>query len=198
MDLRLNAYLEAVASAINERLPELASCEIHPGRFTVDELRRFATKAPAVRVALLGLTSGPHASGQRAVEAHIAVYVATTKKPELPRHVGAVNIVEVLADFIPESQFECTGSPAGAENVSAQNLYAGSDTAKGCALWALSWEQELLIGNDAFAATDDTPPVPTALYVGWDPLTGPDHIDHYTRVNGLPPGAPGSPNDGNL
>lgn len=182
----VNDYLDAVVVAIKAALPELASCETHPGRFTQQELHLFATQTPAVRVALLSVPSVEMRPDRtRYLTLTLAAYVATINRPQLRRDVAAQNIVQALALLIPDNAFISTGTGTGAEAFRAENLYAGGEESKGCTIWACTWTQGLCVGEDVFGP-DENFVVPTELYLGFDPDTGPDHVDDYILVDELP------------
>lgn len=47
--------------------------------------------------------------------------------------------------------------------------------------WVVEFEQTVLLGSSVWDADGV---VPTELYLGYEPNTGPDHIDDYERVTG--------------
>ncbi len=181
-------YVEAVVAAIRSWLPDLASCDTHPGRFDLGELKNFATKTPGVRVAILGLSPvEPLPSGERDVPLLMAAYVITKDAPGLPRHVSALNITETLANRIPDHHFGACSGPA--TGMRGQNLYSGEINKAGVNLWALSWSQTVRIGTRFLdldgEAGGDCPPIPSELYVSCEPETGLAHIDEYELVEGF-------------
>ncbi len=186
MDTVFAPFVQAVTDTIQGWLPKLQSCEAHPGRFDLGELKAFATKAPGVRVAVLGLgDSAPLASGERDVTLLMAAYVIAKDQVGLARHISALNMVETLASRIPEHTMG-SACAYGAGAVRAQNLYSGEVQKAGINLWALSWSQKVRIGVSVWEQTDTDAPIPSELYVSPEPLTGPEHIDYYTRVDTLP------------
>ncbi len=117
------------------------------------------------------------ASGERDVTLLLAAYVATINRAGLSREAAALNLIETLTLLIHENGFGCAHP---ATDIKGQNLYDGGGKS-GCQIWALSWSQTLRTGASRLDA-ETTYPVPTALYLGCDPLTGPDHIEHYQRL----------------
>jgi len=49
--------------------------------------------------------------------------------------------------------------------------------------WVIEFEQTYLLGQSVW---DGSGPVPSAVYVAYEPDTGPEHIDNYEKVNELP------------
>ncbi len=154
----------AIVAAIHARLPKL-DCQSHPGRFDLAEIKRIAAKAPAVRVALLGLPSADAAgSGERDQEVRCAAFVLTTDKPPLPRDEAAINLVEALLLFVPGQRWGKPGVHAvGEGQVKAENLYSSGLDGKGLALWAVTWSQKVRMGENAWP---EGPILSAELYAG--------------------------------
>lgn len=146
--MTLPELLDAIAADLRAHLGSAAaSVETHPGRFGADDLRRLAARAPAVRVALLGVGGlTVQGNGRQRADCLLAAYVITTDRPGLrDRHEVAGALVGRLlartalrewAGIDPRDQ-----KPALAEDVRADNLYAGAIDQQGIALWAVSWAQ---------------------------------------------------------
>lgn len=178
-------YVEAIVAAVKAALPALKSCESHPGRFDIKEIQNFATQTPAVRVAFLGIESIDLVNGgERDVTTQMAMFVWTREAPGLPRDVSALNIINALAELVPENRWDidCTFDPTG---IRAQNLYSGEVAKKGLMVWALSWHQVLRIGEaDMFGIDDEVAIIPDELYVAYEPDVGEGAA--YTPLQGVP------------
>lgn len=149
----------AICTAIAQALPELRDCLPHAGRFDLAELKSFATRAPAVRVALLGLGREAEGGGPTwEYEARLAAFVVVTDRPGLPRHEAAIAITQRLVTLIGAARW---GQPVGqAKGVAADNLYSSGLREQGVALWGVTWIQSVqLYPTPASAA-----PLPTRLY----------------------------------
>ncbi len=180
------AFVDEIVADVNTRLPELASCASHFGRFTAEEIARFAVQTPAVRVAFLGIDDIRIVSGgMRDVTVQMAMFVWTREAPQLPRDVAALAIIEALAESIPQNRWgmDCAMDPT---DIQGQNLYNTQVGTKGLTVWAVSWNQVLRIGV-AEDLDDDLPPVsvvPSHLYAGYVPEIGIDFEAAYKLLQG--------------
>ena len=132
---------EGVCATIKSWLPELAKCETHPGRFTLDSLKTVATKLPGLFVGWLAVPEVENEQGGiRRVELTLVAFLVVGDKPGLPRDVAARAMMETLVVRLPEHQF---GRPEAepARKVHGQNLYDGKLGAVGATMWSLSWQQ---------------------------------------------------------
>ena len=145
---------DAIVREIKELMPDLKTCQAHPGKFDLAGLKKFGLHTPSVLVSCLGL-SKPQAAGNgpQDREARFAIFILTTDKPKLPRDTAALNIVEALSvgllgsNFGMDSVYPLLISDVG----DAQNLYSSSlGNVENIALWALSWNQRIRIGDDLF------------------------------------------------
>ncbi|TAN61083.1 MAG: hypothetical protein EPN20_12955 [Magnetospirillum sp.] len=154
----------AIVATIHARLPAL-DCQSHPGRFDLAEIKRIAAKAPAVRVACLGLpAAGAAGSGERDQEIRFAAFVLTTDKPRLPRDVAAINLVESLLLFLPGQRWGKPGvHPVAEGQIKAENLYSSGLDGKGVALWGVNWSQKVRMGDNAWP---EGPILSDELYAG--------------------------------
>lgn len=149
--MSLLALRTAIVDAIQEQLPA-ADCKTHPGRFDLSEIKRIATKTPAIRIAVLGLPTGAEAgSGEHDREVRFAAFVLTTDKPSLPRDVAALAMVGALIAALPGQRWGRPGvHPVDAAKVAADNLYSSGVDGTGLALWAVTWSQRIRMGENAW------------------------------------------------
>lgn len=153
----LPALLEAIAADLRTLLGTRAAVvDVHAGRFTAAELRRYATRAPAVLLACLRVSALDQAGADRQTASlHLAAFVLTTDRDGTPRASVALDLAgRVLAALslrrwpgIDEREQRVI-DPA---TVEATNLYAADIDSQGVALWAVSWQQ-------TFTITPPTPP----------------------------------------
>lgn len=147
----LNTLLTAVADDINQTIQGLRSCQSHPGRFDLRELKRIAAAAPAIRVAVLKIGRGVDVgTGEVDRPVDFAAYVLTEDKRGMPRDFAARNIVESLICLLPGKAFGVANvHPIIATDVGeAVNLYSSSVDGQGVALWAVSWSQVVRFGEN--------------------------------------------------
>lgn len=167
--------LNQVASVLISSLTELKACDVHPGRFTVQEIKRLTTKTPAIYVASLGIAKTEHTGTEQIQAEHrLAAYVITKDAPRLPRHQSAIAIVDTLVAQVPHERWGRRCGPA--QNVRAENLYSGQADRAGIAVWAVTWNQSVSLGE---SVADEFGIVPAQLYIGLEPETGPENADKY-------------------
>lgn len=170
--------LRSVCSTISGWMPDLAACEIHDGRFDLEEIKRWAVNTPSIRVAVLGVSSVGDSGDERSEPVYtLAAMVITRNAPGLPRGKAARAITDHLLREIPRARWGLTGV-GDARRLRAQNLYSGKLDKQGVALWGVLWEQKLRLDGPA----EPDCPLPSELYVSQSPETGPDHISSYRRV----------------
>lgn len=172
LDLR-----QAVIARLKTKLQGF-SIEGHLGRFTAAELDKFLTTAPAVRVAILGLSETTDQSDDEGTVlgavARLAVYVVTKDGADrLGRDEAAIAAVETIC---LEACGQRWGVPFArpARPATAQNLYSADTLAKGRALWAIDIPQPVRLETEV-AALDPL----TEIYVGMAPEIGAAHVDDY-------------------
>lgn len=176
----------AVADHIRGWLPDLRECAAHPGRVNLDEVNRWGATTPAVRVAVLGLDRGDaQDDGRTLYPIRMCAYIVTADTRGLGRDDAALAIVETLAARLPGAAWGAAAADLPTD-IKADNLYAGDVGRTGIALWAVTWTQRVLLGDDILTG-EDLGPVPRAVYVGWAPEIGIPHVDDYERVDVVPP-----------
>ena len=186
--MRTQELLEAARREISQKLfPGLKTCEVHDGRFDLGELRRVSTRTPAIFVACLGtLEVESRGTGQVDAVKQLAAYVITRNSVGLPRGQAARNLVDGLEIYLLRGREEDArpgrwglSGVGPAERIRAQNLYSGPIDKQGIALWAVSWQQKLLLST---AMDQFCPPLPSQLYLGQEPEIGTRYEADYGRV----------------
>lgn len=175
----------AVVEAIKGRLPDLADCRSHPGRFNLVELENIAVETPAVLVACLGLEKAlAEASGGQERFVKFAAFIVTTDEPDLARDVAAINIAEELLAWLPGRVFglgDYVHSLATRDMGEVLNLYSSELNNRAVALWAVTWKQKIRIGCDVHNSNNI---MPATLYISQSPKIGADHEGAYERIDG--------------
>ena len=177
----------AIIADIAARLPKGWSVDGHLGRFTAADLTRFITVAPAVRVAVLGLTDPKPQDGD-AVEwrVKIGVFVVTKDQGKtLAREEIAAAAVEtiVLNAFGSRWGMGAAGVKP-AEAATAQTIFNDDTLRQGIALWAIDWSQPVVLSRDDTSGEGGTNPL-KELWVGIAPDIGEAHRDDY--IGPFPP-----------
>jgi len=171
---------QAAVDHLKIALPGLRSCDLYAGEFAGGELSRASLAAPAVLVACLGATRGAdHGNGEYTFLARYSAYCLT-------RHAGgreqrgvlALELAEAVLAQIESGRFGLAGVSA-AKVTRIDNLYGEAFDKAGVALWAVSWEQQLLLGADIWAGDGV---LPSQLFVGYAPEIGVPHTDDYFEV----------------
>ncbi|MEM7046991.1 MAG: hypothetical protein AAF442_04995 [Pseudomonadota bacterium] len=162
----------AMVKGIHDRIPDLKSCETHPGRFDLDELRTIATRTPALRLAILSVDRVAEiGNGETDWAVRFATFIVTLDQNKLRRDDAALNLVEGFLAILP-------GQAWGQDNVhpllpseisGAQNLYSNRLSQHAVSIWAVTFTQRIRLGTDILA-TDGT--LPRDLYIGQSPKIG--------------------------
>ena len=142
--------LQGVRASIVDRLQSAlggaARAKAHGGRFSLAELKRHAVQGPAVLVACLGVVKlTPAAAGVEALCAWGA-FVVCADKPLLPRDAAALGLVSAMLPLVPGQTWE-RDDVDQPRQVRADNLYTSELDKEGVALWALTWQQEITLGQ---------------------------------------------------
>lgn len=147
----LIALRRAVAEHLAGWWPK-AEVKTGPGRMSEAEIRTMAAKAPAVRVAVLGLPRGEDVGdGEVDRDVMVAVYVLTADRPALPRDDAALAMVDDLQRRLPGARWGLSSVHGiAAETVRADNLYSSTLGQTGIALWAVVWTQRIRQGVNAY------------------------------------------------
>lgn len=189
--MKLVNLQEAIKKAFQQRWPDMSNqIDIHPGRFSVEELTDMAIKAPALRFAILAMSKGKAVgTGEIDRDVKFAAFLITDDKKGLTRAEAALNIVEDIITFLPGQTFDVPEVEEGhigglfpieEEAVGeAQNLHSKKLGRRNVSVWGIAWTQKIRFGENEFA---DSGILPSGLYVGQSPEIGSDHIDDYEHI----------------
>lgn len=142
--MNLLDYRNAIAADLKANIAAAKTVATHRGQFaSVDEVNRYAVKAPAVLVALLDAAGMPIGSAMLRCTCRVGIYVMTKDAPNAPRDDTAIGIVNaVLLRAITSDWGADATTPA---NLRAQNLYRGDIDKQGICLFAVSFDQVVTI-----------------------------------------------------
>ncbi|WP_051182942.1 phage protein Gp37 [Desulfocurvibacter africanus] len=145
-----------IRAAIVALLADLLHVQVEPhaGRFDLDELKRAATRTPAVFVACLGFSDVEEKGHEISAEVAWAAFVVTGDKPGNPRHVSSLALVHALGTHIPGNRWGLEESEGIPEQIRADNLYSAQLDKHGVAMWAIGWRQRMLIDAGAVVLDD--------------------------------------------
>lgn len=145
----LIALRDGVVAALAQALPKL-DVATHGGTFDEGEIKRFALKAPAVRVAITGVERGARFSdGRWRLPVNFAAVIITRDDASagnrVTRDTAALLYATAIELTIAGSRFGFSGvfQP---ENVAARSEYSGPVDKIGVALWQVTWTSPVLIG----------------------------------------------------
>lgn len=168
--MSFDAFLSAVVAQLAEKLPDGVSVEAHGGTFDLEELKRVALKAPAVRVCLMGTGKGQRATeGEWSVPLNLAAAVITRDSvgagAKVDRGMAAAALATAVTLVVQGYRFGLAGV-GQPEDLIARNEYSGKLDATGVAIWQVTWTQTLLIGD----GVDESIAALTSGTVNGDPL----------------------------
>ncbi len=178
---KLSALQARTVELIKARFPRLKTCKPHPGAFTVEQLKEFRTHAPAVHVALPTIRE-VETAGSGKVKITVKTVIAIITKDgvvdgkKLPKDKAALAIVESLLIHLPNAEFGLGVEPV--ELMAADNLFSGKTTGGGVAMWAMHWNNTLLIEDTAEDGVELS-----ELYFSFAPEIGVEHIDAYEAAS---------------
>lgn len=176
----LARFLDGVCTVLKGRLPALKTCELHGGRFDVQELKRLGTHAPAIYLsAMAAPLNGELGDGRRILRMQLTAFVVAKDAPGLSRDRAALNLVEALLLMIPNNVWGLAGQCSFPQKISAQNLYSGALDKTRLALWGVSWQQGVFAGQSLWP---EDGVVPSKVYVGTEPETGTPNKDSYEQL----------------
>lgn len=183
-------YTDTVVASIGTRLAErLKTCKALAGLLETTELSALHQKTPAVFVAMAGTGEMTHVETEEEdTVVRMVAYLLVVNSNAQERELAAQELIPRLLVHIAGQQWGLSyAHPAAAiesqdlhglaqgfksdtsswrTGVSvlarAADLYGGDDLIKHLAIWAVTWEQKLRIGTDAFAVE---PAVPTSSQV---------------------------------
>lgn len=146
----------AIVNTIAAKTTALKTCEAHPGRFDLVEIKRVAANAPAVFVA--ALATGKQESSNGGVQAPVsfAAFIVTKDQPQITRDSLVLEIVSTLLVLTDSNDWGSTDVVEDPTNIRGQNLYSASIDKNGIAMWAITWQQKIILGNATdVSALDD-------------------------------------------
>lgn len=180
----MSQLLELRTAVINAIKPALPGFDVagHLGRFAPADLNQFLLKAPAVRVAVLGLTNTRIILGDDEAEylagvAKLAIVVITKDQgARLSREEAAIAASERICKLAIGARWGLPFTRA-ADAPSGQTVYNDATLSKGVAIWGIELAQPVVLSP---ADDGGAPAGPlSALWLGIAPEIGAAHRDDY-------------------
>lgn len=179
---------DRIVAELARRMTAVRSVEAHGGTFDLDEVKRFALAAPAVRVAMLGLGRvSRYGTGELLAPVNFAAVCVARDEAKagvgvIPKDIGCAAIAAQAALIVDGNRWGWSAEPGapgmvGApDDLQAENLYSGQIDKTGVALWQVTWTQTIRLGanrNEAIAALDQLIVNGEAFVEGADPVAHP-------------------------
>ena len=146
----LSHFRAAVLASLREKIPGV-DIDTHGGTFDEGEIKTFATKAPAIRIAVVG-TGELRQFGDGEVRVPInftSVCVARDGVKDgtpVKRDEQALYLANAMQLAVFRNRFGLDGV-YWPENVSSRNLYSGAGFGMGIALFEVTWTSPVLLGE---------------------------------------------------
>lgn len=172
---------DRVLTELKVALPKLITCERHPGRFSAEELKTFSAKAPAVLVAMPSLKDAHLVDGDVRLEAKTVIILIAKNTVKGDKALSADEAVALMVTntLLSVAAMSFGDSAQDATDINADNLYGASNRKDGVAMWAVHFTNEMTLTGEteSFEGLKE-------IYLGFDPATGPDHVEDYIRIGG--------------
>jgi hypothetical protein len=142
-------YRSRVVDRIATTFPQLKDVKPHPGKFTVEDIRRLCLKSPSAHVAILNVPeekAGDLATGEGVYNANVATFIAT-------RHTAREKADELgwrLAEMVAVlARYNYFGSPVfPAFNVEIENLWSAEQDHEWMCIMGVCWTQPFVLGTN--------------------------------------------------
>ena len=146
----------AIVEMIDAEIPALKTCEAHPGRFDLAEIKRVAANAPAVFIAALATGQHDNSTGDVQAPVSFAAFIVTKEKPDKTRDSQVLEIVNALLVLTTDNSWGSADVVENPVSIRSQNMYSASIDKQGIAMWAITWQQKIILGNATnVSALDD-------------------------------------------
>jgi hypothetical protein len=139
-EVTILATRTAIVSAV-DALAAIGSSVAHGGRFTLDELLRYAVRSPCALTACLGIVGVEREGSVNVAEVQWGVFVVCRGDSQTRRDAEALAAVEAVLNLVPANAWsqDTVQTP---EHIRADNLYSSGLDKAGIALWAVTWRQK--------------------------------------------------------
>lgn len=203
-----NDFINAVVTQLDTQFPTLNTCVALPGYLEGTDLTVVHANTPGVFVASVGSgDTVPVATGQIDITLQMVAYLLVVDSNAIAREQTTQTLLTGLLNYISLSGQRwgvATAHPATAVESAdvhgltkdfephvkdwrlgtavlarAADLYGATDPISNLALWAITWEQPLRVGTDAFDTSGET--VPHLLRSRFD------KADTFTTLTPVPP-----------
>ena len=171
---------ELLVAGFKAVMPELRECSVHPGEFTREDIARLRKSAPSLYIAT------PRISAPDILEDGVGVLVQCAAllcadrlkvQKRIEPFVAAAHMLSAVFLSLPKMLLGPHISQC--DQLVARDFTNVKDTRVSGAVWVLTWSHYVMI---------ETPltkkgVLPSDLYIGFSPNTGPDHEADYIHID---------------
>lgn len=157
---------DAIAATLRAKLPGV-DVGAHGGTFDLEEVKRYAALAPAVRVAIAGCGKASRWNdGRWLVPVNVAcvIFAKDAASPDrsavIGRDTAALALATAVELIVQGNRFGLAGVRQP-EDVTARNEYSGALDATGAALWQVNFTVGAALGHEV----DETLAALSQLYI---------------------------------
>lgn len=158
-----NTLLKAIESKIKEVIPEFEDVGIFGGGFNgVEDIKKFTSEAPALRVGLSGLSYSLNTNTNQLESTMDLSVLFITKDITIPdsRHKIALQFLEKVLLLVKDGYWgEDIKNTFATDrtSVTAQNYYGPELLGTDIAMWQVNWRQNCLLGLDIWEEDGEFP-----------------------------------------
>lgn len=167
---------DAILEAAREALPGLAQVEPYAGQFGADGPTQGRVMAPSFFVAALDAPLAQHqpGDGRMALDVRWTAYcLARNARGPAQRGRDAMSMAVAFAQVVQDAQWGLAPDVQHARLEGAQNLYSAALDGKGFALWAVTWRQVVMVGENMWLGGD----TPSEIWMGFAPERYPEDYE---------------------
>lgn len=169
--MTLAELVTTVVAGFKAMFSEIKQVEEYSGQLSAKGTGRVSLSPPCILVTVLSAKyQSEPGTGEVDVVARLAAYVVSNNaRSRNARNQDALTLTDLVVIGTHGNRWGLDKvEPAKVER--AENLVSAQFDDKGLAVWAVTWSQEIRLGVNEW---DGTGVIPTELYVGYDPATGP-------------------------
>ena len=153
-----NNLLECIVKTIKEKIPSFKDVGIFGGGFNgVDDVKKFSSSAPALRVGLSGINPTLNTNTNQLEATMDLSLVFITKDVNVPnsRHKIALEFLEQVLLLVKDGNWGVNNTyKTDRTSVTAQNYWGQELMQTDIAMWEISWQQKCVLGVDIWEGGD--------------------------------------------
>lgn len=180
------SWEDQIAAYLQANIDGLRTCQRYAGEFDADSVKKVSFNAPAVFVACLGWVKADRehqpGDGRTAYEVRFAAF-AVAQKPGKLQRTDIVALSLALTDAIDGKTLGVSGAQI-AEFQKAENGVNAQLDSNGLALWAISWNQRIILGESLWQPGE---PIPVEIVFSHAPDVGLGNEHHYQPADPAQP-----------